>query len=86
MTLKANPFQLNKFVTGLSRSAMKAKKIRENTYILSRSNFIGISQKYKLLGDDKCGIKKGNSGKAPKNALGPNWRGFLHPSEACFLF
>ena len=64
---------------------MKAKKIRENTDKASRSNSIGISQTYKLLGDDKCGIKKGNSGKGPKNALGPNWRGFLHSSEACFF-
>ena len=32
-----------------------------------------------LLGDVKFGIKKGNSGKAPKNALGPNCRGFFAP-------
>ena len=86
MTMYANPFQLNKFVTGLARTAMKAKKIWENTDKASRSNSIGISQTYKLLGDGKCGIKKGNSGKSTKNALGPNWRGFSHPFEACFLF
>ena len=66
---------------------MKAKKIWENTDLDTyRSNSIGMSQTYKLQGDDKCGIKKGNSGKSPQNALGPNWRGFLHPSEASFLF
>ena len=64
---------------------MKAKKIRENIDKASRSNSIGVSQTYnKLLGDVKCGNKKGNSGKAPKNAMGPIWRGFLHPSEPCF--
>ena len=45
---------------------MKAKKIGENNDKASRSNSIGISQTYKLLGDDKWGIKKGNPGKAPK--------------------
>ena len=41
---------------------MKAKKIRENIDNTSGSNSIWISQTYKLLGDVKCGIKKGNSG------------------------
>ena len=63
---------------------MKAKKTSENMEKASRSNSIGKSQLYKLLWDVKCGIKKENSGKAPKNSMGPIWRGFLHPSKACF--
>ena len=47
---------------------MKAKKIRDKIDKVSGSNSVGVSQTYKLLGNVKCGIKKGNSGKAPKNA------------------
>ena len=61
-----------------------AKKIRENIDKACGNNSIGIYHTYKLLGDVKCGIKKGSSRGAPKKALGPLWRSFLPHSEACF--
>ena len=74
-------FQLNKFASGLARTDMKAKKIREKA---SGSNSIGISQTCKLLGMSNLASRRETLEKPPK-CFGPHLeRGVLYPSEACF--